>query len=71
MSVLHPIRTHHDRCRETRAALTDLLDDELSPGERRRVESHLGRCPGCRRMLANLGRTVGALRRLGPGDSAA
>lgn len=71
MSLLHPVRAHQQRCRETRAAMSDYLDQELSPEEDRRVEAHLRRCPGCRRMLANLSRTVRSLHRLGAADRAA
>lgn len=71
MSVLHPIRSHRERCGEARAALSDYLDRDLAPADRRRVEAHLGRCSRCRRVLASLGRTVGALRRLGADERAA
>src|SRR5947209_1777492 len=34
-------------CTETRALLGRLLDDELSPDERTRVERHVQGCPAC------------------------
>jgi anti-sigma factor RsiW len=40
------------------------LDDELGPRARRRLEQHAGECVQCRRMLAGLRRTLGALQRL-------
>jgi len=36
------------------------LDDELDPGARRRVESHLARCPDCARVMAELRSIVAA-----------
>lgn len=45
----------------THAHLSDYLDEELSPGERRRIEDHVGVCPHCRRVLRTLRRTVESL----------
>lgn len=63
MRSLNPIARREERCRETRAWLSDYLDGELGE-ERAAVERHLRWCPNCRRMLGNLGRTVTGLRRL-------
>jgi predicted anti-sigma-YlaC factor YlaD len=52
----------HEECRRTRALMSDYLDDELD--DPRLVEHHVRWCPNCRRMLANLRRTVGGLGRL-------
>lgn len=51
-------------CADVRALLTDYLDADLRPGDERRIERHLGRCPRCRTVLANLRLTVAGLRRL-------
>jgi anti-sigma factor RsiW len=63
--TLNPIKRHHDRCREVRAQMSDYLDHELEPPAVAAVERHVRWCPNCRRMLANLRRTVGGLRALG------
>jgi anti-sigma factor RsiW len=50
--------------RWTHAHLSDYLDEELSPEERRRVEEHVGICPHCRRVLRTLRRTLESLMEL-------
>jgi anti-sigma factor RsiW len=47
--------------RWTHAHLSDYLDGELGGGRRERVETHVGRCPECRRVLAGLRKTIAAL----------
>ena len=47
--------------RRTGARLSPYLDGELEPGDRRRVEEHLHRCPKCRRVLGTLRSTLEAL----------
>lgn len=47
--------------RHTGARLSPYLDGELEPGDRRRVEEHLHRCPECRRVLGTLRSTLEAL----------
>ncbi len=64
MRAIDHLAHRHERCRETRARLSEYLDGELGE-ERAAVERHLRWCPNCRRMLANLRRTVAALGRLG------
>jgi anti-sigma factor RsiW len=49
----------------THAHLSEYLDEDLSPEERRRVEEHVSMCPQCRRVLATLRRTVESLMGLG------
>jgi anti-sigma factor RsiW len=44
--------------------MSDYADGELALPEQRRVDEHLGICPACRRLLANLRATVEALGRL-------
>ncbi len=40
------------------------LDGELPPNGRTRMESHVGHCADCRRLLAGLRATLNALQRL-------
>jgi anti-sigma factor RsiW len=47
--------------RFTHAHLSDYLDGELDGHRRARVETHIGLCPECRRVLAGLRRTLAAL----------
>jgi anti-sigma factor RsiW len=62
---LNPVTRHREHCRETRARMSDYLDGELDVGARAAAERHIRWCPSCGRMLANLRRTIGGLRRLG------
>lgn len=60
-----PITRHQERCREVRDQLSEHINGELDGERAAVVERHLRWCPNCRRMLANLERTVTALRRVG------
>lgn len=51
-------------CEEVRALLSDYVDDELEPQDRRRIDEHVGFCPRCRTALANLRLTLDRLRGL-------
>ena len=51
--------------RWTHEHLSDYIDADLGPTERKRVQEHVGVCPQCRRVLATLRRTLGELRELG------
>jgi anti-sigma factor RsiW len=62
--TLNPIKRHREHCGETRAQMSDYLDGELDEQAARRVQHHVRWCPNCRRMLANLTRTIGGLRAL-------
>lgn len=68
------MRRHHDHCRHVRAQMSDYIDDDLDSTAAARVTRHSRFCPNCRRMLANLTRTVAGLRALhdldGRGDEA-
>lgn len=67
MRTLNPVKLYRARCREVRAHISDYLDGELDPRAAAGVERHVRWCPNCRRILANLRRTVvglGALREL-------
>jgi hypothetical protein len=57
-------------CAENREQHSALLDGELSPLERARVEAHLADCPECSAELARLARMVGMLHAL-PAERAA
>lgn len=47
-------------CRETRTLLTAFHDGELPAADRARVEEHLGGCPGCGALLADMARADAA-----------
>jgi anti-sigma factor RsiW len=51
----------------THAHLSDYVDQDLSDGERERIEDHLSMCPHCRRVLRTLRRTLEGLMDL-PGE---
>ncbi len=63
-TTLNPVKRHRDRCRETRAHMSDYLDGELDEQTEARVERHIRWCPNCGRMFANLSRTITGLRAL-------
>jgi anti-sigma factor RsiW len=46
--------------------MSDYLDGELAPEGRTRMERHLSECAQCRRLLAELRRTVDGLHGLSP-----
>lgn len=62
--TLNPIARHHARCHETREQMSEYLDGELDARAAASVERHARWCPNCRRMLANLTRTISGLRGL-------
>jgi anti-sigma factor RsiW len=45
-------------CRELVELVTDYLEDALSASERRRFETHLADCEGCRRYVEQMRTTV-------------
>jgi anti-sigma factor RsiW len=59
--TLNPIKSYRQRCRETRAQMSELLDGELDERTAARVARHARWCPNCRRMLTDLRRTVDGL----------
>ena len=63
-ATLNPIQRHRERCRETRAQMSELVDGELDELTAARVQRHVRWCPNCGRMFANLSRTIGGLRAL-------
>jgi anti-sigma factor RsiW len=62
--TLNPMKRHHERCREVRAQMSDYLDGDLDATAAAAVQRHTRWCPNCRRMLTNLGRTLGGLHAL-------
>lgn len=67
LRTLNPVKQHRERCRKVRGQMSSYLDGELDRRAAVGVERHVRWCPNCRRMLANLRRTVaglGALRDL-------
>jgi anti-sigma factor RsiW len=57
-------KRRRERCQETRALMSDYLEGELERPQAAAVESHLRWCRQCRRVLANLRRTMEGLGRL-------
>src|SRR3954469_1019263 len=51
--------------------LSDYMDDELTPAERREVDGHLAGCADCSRTLAELRRVVEEAQALRPRPPAA
>ncbi len=66
-----PMKPDPRECEEVRSLFSDYADGELGPEERRRVEDHVGFCPRCRQVLANLRHTLERLGRLGEAPAAA
>jgi hypothetical protein len=58
-------------CDDARESLSALLDEALTPDERRAVETHLEGCAECRRDLDRLRETVALLRRVSPAHAPA
>ncbi len=50
--------------RWTHAHLSDYLESQLAPAERRRVEAHTSICPNCTRVLQTLRRMLDGLQML-------
>jgi anti-sigma factor RsiW len=72
MGPLRMMRFYREH-RWTHEHLSEYLDDELDPGARERVEEHVGMCPKCRKVLAELKRMIAGLMGLradAPGDIA-
>lgn len=63
--TLNPIRRHREHCAAIRQLMSDYIDGGLDERAASRVARHVRWCPNCRRMLANLRRTIGGLSALG------
>lgn len=57
---------HH--CEEARSLMSDYVDGELDPAERKRLERHVRFCDRCYTALANLRHMLGRLRTLKAND---
>ena len=53
------------RCLAMLERLSQYIDDELTPRQRRAMDAHCRDCTRCRRMIAALQRTVALYRRAG------
>jgi anti-sigma factor RsiW len=51
-------------CRELVEIVTDYLENQLSPTDRRRFEEHLLACDGCANYLEQMRKTIGVVGRL-------
>ena len=48
-------------CEMSKERLIGFANDDMEPGERDKMESHIADCPVCRKALADLGQTRGIL----------
>jgi anti-sigma factor RsiW len=60
LKALRMMRFHREH-RWTHEHLSEYIDGDLDPRARARVESHVGMCPECRRVLATLKRMLAGL----------
>lgn len=58
------MRPNPRKCEDTRALMSDYVDDELVAEDRKRVERHVRFCHRCHTVLGNLRQTLGRLRGL-------
>ena len=62
------MRPNPRRCEEARSLMSDYVDGELDPPERKRLERHVRFCERCHTVLDNLRQTLGRLRGLQASD---
>jgi anti-sigma factor RsiW len=62
--MIEPLRKRTVRRHPQAHVLSRYLDGELAPSERRRLNTHLGDCPDCRRVLDSLAHTRDGLASL-------
>lgn len=62
------MRPNPRRCEEARSLMSDYVDGELDPVERKRLERHVRFCDRCYTVLNNLRQTLGRLRGLQGSD---
>lgn len=58
--------THPHNCREMLGALSDYVDDALSPQVCAEIEKHLAECQNCRVVVDTLKKTVYLVRQTAP-----
>ena len=58
-------RTASDRCRSLLEQLSQYIDGDLTPAQRRALAAHLRRCPCCQTMADSLKHTVDTCRKAG------
>jgi anti-sigma factor RsiW len=55
-------------CRQAVELVTDYLEGALSPGQRRRFEAHVARCPDCPEYLAQMRAVIALAGSITPDD---
>ena len=65
------MRPNRRRCEDARALMSDYLDGELAPQQRKRLERHVRFCERCHTVLANLRQTLSRLHALQTSEPAA
>ena len=58
-------RTASDRCRSLLEQLSQYIDGDLTPAQRRALAAHLRHCPCCQTMADSLKHTVDTCRKAG------
>ena len=57
------MRPNPSRCEHARSLMSDYVDGDLAPADRKRLERHVRFCDRCHTVLGNLRQTLGRLRR--------
>ncbi len=55
----------HRHCLELFGKLSEYIDEELDPADRRRIEEHVGKCLACFACLQTLRQTVALCGKMG------
>ena len=58
-------REHAQSCRELAEAMTEYIEDALTPADRVLIDKHLAMCRGCRNYLDQMERTIDAVQACG------
>lgn len=61
--------THPHNCREMLGALSEYVDDTLSPQVCAEIEKHLAECQNCRVVVDTLKKTVYLVQQAAPADN--
>jgi anti-sigma factor RsiW len=64
------MRPNPRKCEDARALMSDYLDGELDPEQRKRLERHVRFCARCHTVLGNLRQTLTRLHALQPSEPA-